>query len=89
MKIFNLLAITQVYAQDAEESCGVGEVDVEGLCVEASYAAQFANLLQEADQEEEQASNSSINMRRFPLPGSSEDASNNLRTKKRTQQSHF
>lgn len=90
MKIFNLLAITQVYAQDSEESCSVGEIDVEGLCVEASYAAQFANLLQEADREEDQAaSNSSINMRRFPLPGSSEDASNNLRTKKRTQRISF
>ena len=28
-------------------------------------------------------------MRRFPLPGSSEDASNNLRTKKRTQRISF
>ena len=66
-----------------DEGCSAGEIEVDGLCVEESYASEFANLLAEADND--QPENNSMQMRRFPLPGSSVDASDNLRTKKRTQ----
>lgn len=82
MKIFNLLAVA-AFAQENDEGCSAGEIEVDGLCVEESYASEFANLLAEADNE--QPENNSMQMRRFPLPGSSVDASDNLRTKKRTQ----
>ena len=41
-----------------------------------------ANAVEEEEEMQMQA-------RRFPLPGSSDDASNNLRTKKRTQRVSF
>lgn len=91
MKIFNLLAITHVYAQqDDDITCDVGETNVDGFCVENSYAVELQSLLDEADADDEIVSNvNKISARRFPLPGSSDDASNNLRTKKRTQRVSF
>ena len=73
-------------ALEYDEGCGAGELEVDGLCVEETYAAEFANLLAEADNEEPDTSR--VNMRRFPMPGSS-DVSDNLRTKKRTQRISF
>ena len=80
----------ETHSLDDEIACDVGETNVDGFCVENSYAAELQSLLDEADADDEAVSNvNKISARRFPLPGSSDDASNNLRTKKRTQRVSF
>lgn len=93
MKIFNLLAIAQVFAQENDEdSCNQpGEVEVDGFCFEnAAEAAKFQAMMAEADAEDEQPGDAASQLgRRFSMGPSDSSQGPGVRTKKRTQRISF
>lgn len=88
MKIFSILAAANVLAQDIDDGCGEGEIDLgNGICTDdegvASRIRQIQAELAEDDAEEDRASTLG---RRFSM-GQVDEFSNtdNMRTKRRTQ----
>lgn len=90
MKIFELLALSTVFAEELEP-CEDGLVDMgNGICAEAELAPEIRELVTEIEAEEAAANQTAgIQARRFQLGTPSNEVSLNsidtLRTKRRTQ----
>lgn len=94
MKIFSLLAAANVIAQEFDDACGEGEIDLgNGFCTDdESIATTFREIqadLAEVDAETFQPETSNIaknGVRRFSMGGVDDFANvDNMRTKRRTQ----
>jgi len=87
MKIFSILAAANVFAQDIDDGCGEGEIDLgNGICTDDESVASRIREIQAELAEDESEDRASSLGRRFSM-GQVDDFSNsgNLRTKRRTQ----
>lgn len=87
MKIFSILAAANVFAQDIDDGCGEGEIDLgNGICTDDESVASRIREIQAELAEDESEDRASSLGRRFSM-GQVDDFSNsgNMRTKRRTQ----
>lgn len=89
MKIFELLALGTVFAEEFE-GCDDGEVDMgNGICADADLAPVIQEYVAEIEAEETEAPSNGIQARRFQMGNTGTEVGmnsiDNLRTKRRTQ----
>jgi len=87
MKIFSLLAAANVFAQEFDDGCGEGEIDLgNGICTDdESVASSIREIQAELAQEDADDKAGQLG-RRFSMGGVDDFSSaDNMRTKRRTQ----